>query len=58
MNYLNEIADAEEEIKKHIVIKTFKARKANGDFTGRFGPRSVDKKPRLKNNRLFETENK
>lgn len=37
LNYKNEIKYAEEEIAKHIVIKTFKERKERGEFTGKYG---------------------
>lgn len=36
-NYKNEIKYANEEIAKHIVIKTFKERKEKGEFTGKYG---------------------
>ncbi|MCM8782321.1 MAG: site-specific DNA-methyltransferase [Candidatus Omnitrophica bacterium] len=36
-NYKSEIKTADEEVAKHIVIKTFKERKQNGEFTGKFG---------------------
>jgi len=37
-NYENELRCAQEEICKHIVLKTFKERKLNGEFTGRYKP--------------------
>ncbi|MEA3476415.1 MAG: site-specific DNA-methyltransferase [Candidatus Cloacimonadota bacterium] len=36
-NYENELKYANEEIAKHIVMKTFKERKERGEFTGRYG---------------------
>ena len=42
--YENELKIAEEEISKHIVRKTFKERKENGEFTGKHGPRSKEVK--------------
>lgn len=36
-NFITEQKCAEEEIAKHIVIKTFKERKEKGEFTGRYG---------------------
>ncbi|MCL5408965.1 MAG: site-specific DNA-methyltransferase [Candidatus Omnitrophica bacterium] len=41
-NYENEIKTAREEMAKHIVTKTFKERKENGEFTGKYG--SINKK--------------
>lgn len=35
-NYKNENQSAQEEMAKHIVVKTFKDRKENGEFTGRY----------------------
>ncbi|MEO0116711.1 MAG: site-specific DNA-methyltransferase [candidate division WOR-3 bacterium] len=40
LNYKNERCEAEEEIAKHIVIKTFKERKEKGEFTGKYGKRA------------------
>ncbi len=37
-DYKKEIIDAEEEIRKHIVVKTFKERKLKGEFVGRYAP--------------------
>ncbi|MEO0021465.1 MAG: site-specific DNA-methyltransferase [candidate division WOR-3 bacterium] len=37
-NYLKEVPLVNEEIAKHKVTKTFKERKAKGEFTGRYGP--------------------
>jgi len=36
-NYREEKMCAQEEIKKHIVVKTFKERKEKGEFTGKYG---------------------
>ncbi len=36
-NYENELKYANEEIAKHIVMKTFKDRKERGEFTGKYG---------------------
>ena len=36
-NYENELKYANDEIAKHIVMKTFKERKERGEFTGRYG---------------------
>ncbi|MEO0102904.1 MAG: site-specific DNA-methyltransferase, partial [candidate division WOR-3 bacterium] len=40
LNYKNERCEAEEEIAKHIVIKTFKERKEKREFTGKYGKRA------------------
>ena len=45
-NYENELKYANEEIAKHIVMKTFKERKERGEFTGRDGR----KNNRIENN--------
>lgn len=42
VNALNEKAIADIELSKHIVINSFKERKAKGAFTGRFKPNSKD----------------
>jgi len=39
-NYKQEEEFVKEEIKKHIVIKTFKERKEKGEFTGKYGPQT------------------
>lgn len=39
-NYRSEIQLANEEIAKHTVVKTFRERKKNGEFTGRYGKRN------------------
>jgi len=39
-NYENETVFAREEMAKHIVVKTFKERKENGEFTGKYGPKN------------------
>ncbi len=39
-NYGSELKFANEEMAKHIVVKTFKERKKMGEFTGRYGPRN------------------
>lgn len=39
LNYKDEIRYAEEEMAKHIVLKTFKERKERGEFTGKYGKR-------------------
>lgn len=36
-NYKNEEKFAQEEIAKHVVVKTFKERKQKGEFTGKYG---------------------
>lgn len=36
-NYAKEAGNAEEELAKHFVTKTFKERKINGEFTGKYG---------------------
>jgi len=38
-NYESELKNAQQEIEKHKVIKTFKDRKLNGEFTGKYGPK-------------------
>jgi modification methylase len=47
-NYKAEEEFVKEEIKKHIVIKTFKERKEKGEFTGKYGPQT----------KIFENNNK
>ena len=47
-NYKAEEELVKEEIKKHIVIKTFKERKEKGEFTGKYGPQT----------KIFENNNK
>lgn len=42
-NYKSEEKIAQEEIAKHVVIKTFKERKEKGEFTGKYGKRSNNK---------------
>ncbi|MEA3272041.1 MAG: site-specific DNA-methyltransferase [Patescibacteria group bacterium] len=42
-NYENEDSFAQEEISKHIVRKTFKERKENGDFTGKHNKNMIGK---------------
>lgn len=42
-NYKNEEKIAQEEMAKHIVIKTFKERKENGEFTGKYGKKNNKK---------------
>ncbi len=39
-NYEKEIVFVQQEMTKHIVVKTFKERKMNGEFTGRYGPQN------------------
>jgi modification methylase len=41
-NYRDEIKDAQEEIAKHIVVKTFKERKERGEFVGKFGGKTQE----------------
>ena len=41
-NYQDEIKDAQEEIAKHIVVKTFKERKERGEFVGKFGGKTKE----------------
>ena len=41
-NYRDEIKDAQEEIAKHIVVKTFKERKERGEFVGKFGGKTKE----------------
>jgi modification methylase len=41
-NYQDEIKEAEEEIAKHIVVKTFKERKERGEFVGKFGGKTKE----------------
>jgi len=41
-NYQDEIKEAEEEIAKHIVVKTFKERKEKGEFVGKFGGKTKE----------------
>ncbi len=53
LNYRNEIKDAEEEMAKHIGLKTFKERKERGEFTGRYGK---GLSPELKKMLLFPEE--
>jgi modification methylase len=38
-NFESELKFAQQEIEKHKVIKTFKDRKLNGEFTGKYGPK-------------------
>lgn len=40
-NYRSEIQLVNEEIAKHTVVKTFRERKKNGEFTGRYSKRNV-----------------
>ncbi len=42
-NYKNKEPIAMEEMQKHIVMKTFKERKQNGEFTGRYGKHNKQK---------------
>ncbi|MGB9607802.1 MAG: DNA-methyltransferase [bacterium] len=47
-NYEKEIKDAQEELAKHVVVKTFKERKEKGEFVGKYGGRQtkyLQKKP-------------
>jgi len=39
-NYEKEIKSVKEETAKHVVLKTFKERKEEGEFTGRYGPQT------------------
>jgi len=39
-DYESELKFAKEEMKKHVVLKTFKQRKEKGEFTGRYGPQN------------------
>ncbi len=47
-NFRNEEIIAQEEIAKHIVVKTFKERKQKGEFTGKYGKnRNINKQSNL-----------
>ncbi len=43
-NYEKEIKSVKEETAKHVVLKTFKERKEEGKFTGRYGPQTNNRK--------------
>lgn len=53
-NYESELKFAEEEMGKHIVVKTFKERKKRGEFTGRYGPQN--KKGKIPTNEQKEMD--
>jgi len=42
-NYKAEEKYANEEISKHVVVKTFKERKEKGEFTGKYGKQNNKK---------------
>ena len=54
MNYQQELTYANEEIKKHVVLKTFKERKLKGEFTGRYGKTYKKLSPQQKILEIFE----
>jgi modification methylase len=53
-NYKAEEKYANEEIAKHIVIKTFKDRKEKGEFTGKYGQQNNKKSEQQSVFKLFE----
>jgi modification methylase len=54
-NYKAEEKYANEEIAKHIVVKTFKERKEKGEFTGKYGKQNNKKLEHELNINLFES---
>ncbi|MGC8901153.1 MAG: DNA methyltransferase, partial [bacterium] len=53
-NYNREEKYANEEISKHVVIKTFKERKEKGEFTGKYGQQNNKKMEQQSLFKLFE----
>jgi len=53
-NYKTEEKYANEEIARHIVVKTFKERKEKGEFTGKYGQQNNKKSAQQSVLRLFE----
>jgi site-specific DNA-methyltransferase (adenine-specific) len=53
-NYKAEEKYVNEEIAKHIVVKTFKERKENGEFTGKYGQQNNKKSEQQSVFKLFE----
>jgi len=53
-NYKSEEKYANEEIAKHVVIKTFKERKEKGEFTGKYGQQNNKKTKQQSVLKLFE----
>jgi len=52
-NYKAEEKYANEEIAKHIVVKTFKERKEKGEFTGKYGQQNSKKSEQQSVFKLF-----
>jgi len=46
-NFKQEEKFVQEEIARHIVLKTFKERKEKGEFTGKYGPKGIKKQQEL-----------
>jgi len=57
-NYRAEIKDADDEMAKHIVEKTFKERKEKGEFTGKYGKNNNKKENKYKTLDLFAFDKK
>lgn len=55
-NYKNEEKFAREEIAKHIVVKTFKERKQNGEFTGKYCKRNNNNQEIHTSLKLFDNK--
>jgi len=55
-NYKNEEKFVQEEIAKHVVIKTFKERKQKGEFTGKYGGQNNGKQGSQSSLKLFSVE--
>ncbi|MEM4230748.1 MAG: site-specific DNA-methyltransferase [Candidatus Pacearchaeota archaeon] len=55
-NYKNEEKFVQEEIAKHIVVKTFKERKQSGEFTGKYGRQNNNKQEIQSFLKLFDTK--
>jgi len=53
-NYKTEEKYANEEIAKHIVVKTFKERKEKGEFTGKYGQQNNRKSEQRSVSKLFD----
>lgn len=53
-NYDREARTVNEEIAKHIVMKTFQERKEKGEFTGRYGPMGLENNKKQKEPTLFD----